>query len=357
MDIKKLRQKIDAIDDKIVDLLNERFSVSSDIKDYKIKNSLNVHNFAREKEILLRLNKKLKAPLTKEYLENIYNEIFSSSRALQEITKVAFLGPEATYSHIAGLKFFGKSYEYIPVQTINDVFTEVEKGNVKFGVVPIENSTEGMVNYTLDVFMDSDVKIYNEISINIHHCLLSASTKMADIKKIFVHPQTQAQCRIWIETHYPNVKLEQVESNALAAQNAKDEKNTAAIASEVAAEIYGLNILEEQIEDKSNNMTRFLIISNEMAEKTECSKTSILFSVKDKVGALYEMLLPFRKNSINLTKIESRPTKKKAWEYVFFVDLLGHKDDEKVKEALQELEKKCLFLKILGSYPTDKNRE
>lgn len=354
MDIKKLRQKIDNIDDKIVDLLNERFEVAVDVKNFKIKNNLNVHNFTREKEILNRLETKIKYPLTKEYIEDIYNEIFSCSRSLQEITKVSFLGPMATYSHISAMKFFGKSYEYIPVQTIGDVFSEVEKGKTKFGVVPIENSTEGMVNYTLDVFMDSDVKIYNEISLNIHHCLLSTSLKKSDIKKIFVHPQTQAQCRAWLEKNFSNATIEQVESNACAAKKAKEEKNTGAIASEFASEMYGLNILEERIEDKANNMTRFLIISNEMAEKTENSKTSILFSIKDKIGALYDMLLPFRNHNINLTRIESRPTKKKAWEYVFFVDLIGHQDDEIIKQALLELEKKCLFLKVLGSYPSGK---
>jgi chorismate mutase/prephenate dehydratase len=291
--------------------------------------------------------------MKQQYLKDIYNEIFSASRDLQQEINVAFFGLKQSYSHLASIKCFGKSAKYVPCPTINDVFLKVEKNNVKFGVVPIENSTEGIVTHTFDLMMEKEVNIYSEIFLDIHHNLISKETDMKNIKKVYSHQQAIAQTRNWLSKKLVDAEIVPVESTTLAAKMAMKEKFSAAIASTSAALEYKLNILEKNIEDKSNNKTKFLVISLDKASKGVQNKTSIMFSVKDKIGALYEMLLPFRKYGLNLTKIESRPTKKKAWEYVFFVDFLGYKDEENVNKALKELEKKCFFLKILGSYPIE----
>ena len=264
--------------------------------------------------------------------------------------KVSFQGERGAYSESAALSFFGPSIELKPCRELSEVFKSVEGGEADYGVVPIENSTEGVVSYTLDMFLDSDLKICAEIIQEIAHHLLGRG-KLKDIKKVYSHPQAIAQCRVWLEEHMSTVKICETESTAKAAQLAAEEEGAAAIASEVAAGLYGLNILAAHIEDSPHNYTRFLVIGRNYAERSGDDKTSILFSIKDRVGALYDMLAPFRVHGINLTKIESRPTKRKAWEYVFFVDFEGHKDDEKVKKALNELSERCLFLKILGSYP------
>lgn len=351
MAIDKLRKNIDIIDKNIIDLLNERFKISEEIKNYKIENNLPVLNMKREKEILDKLSLYIKSPLTYKYFENIYKEILSASRDLQKKMKVAFFGLEYSYTHIAGMKFFGKSCEFISGENIVDVFNQVENKNVQFGVVPVENSTEGVVSYTLDMMMDRDVNIYAEIYLDIHHNLISQETDINEIKKVYSHSQGLAQTRNWCMKNLPNVEILEASSTTKAVEIAKNTKNVGAISSLLAAEKYELNVLAKNIEDKANNKTKFYVISLENSEKSKINKTSIMFSIKDKIGALYEMLTPFRENNINLTKIESRPTKKKAWEYVFFIDFIGYKDDEIVKVALQELEKKCLFLKILGSYP------
>ncbi|MFC1485107.1 prephenate dehydratase [bacterium] len=354
MSINDLRSKISNIDKEIIELLNKRAETSLLIGEYKRRKGLSIYDMAREQEVLNNLYSLVKEPLKNSHIEYIFKEIFSCSRYLQTPAKVAFLGPECTYSHLAAIKFLGSSYDYIPVKTINDVFFEVEKESVDFGIVPIENSTEGMVTYTLDVMMDSDVKIYSQVYMNIHHNLVSKAKEVSDIKVLCSHPQPIAQCRNWIEINMPNVKIKEMNSTAQAVEYAAKNDTVAAIASIDAAVKHNLFVLYKNIEDKVNNVTKFLIVSKQDPIKGKLNKTSIMFSIKDDIGALYNMLLPFKENDINLTKIESRPTKKKAWEYVFFVDFLGHKDDEKVKEALDMLEKKCLFLKIFGSYPINK---
>ncbi|MFC1512802.1 prephenate dehydratase [bacterium] len=351
MKISELRKNLDTLDDKILDLLNKRAEYAESIGKQKKTDNLALHDIKREMEILSRLNKLNKGPLTKDHIKILFTEIFSVCLSLQRHTKVVYLGPQATYTHIAAVSCFGKSHEYIPVKTINDVFTEVEKDAADFGVVPVENSTEGMVNYTLDVFMESDLNIYAEIFMDIHHNLVSKSKKLSEVKKIFSHTQPLGQCRSWIEKNLPKARIIEVDSTSLAAERASKTEHSAAIASDVAAFNYHLGILAERIQDTVQNMTRFFVISKQTSEDTDKSKTSILFSIKDRVGALYDMLIPFREAGINLTKIESRPTKKKAWEYVFFIDFIGHKDDKKVIKALKALGSQCLFLKILGSYP------
>ena len=350
MDLKKLRNKIDKLDGELLDLLNERLKIAKQVGKAKKLNKEVIYAPDREKEVLINLIKRNKGPLPNEELKSIFREIMQTARSLQKKLTIAYLGPEASFTHLAGIKNFGRQAQYLPAKSIGDVFTEVEKERVDYGVVPIENTTEGMVNYTLDMFMDSDLKICAEILLEVHHNLASRTT-IDKIDKIYSHVQTVAQCRNFLEEKMPNVKIIELESNSKAAQMASQDPKSAAIVSTVAAEMYGLNILVSRIEDLTNNYTRFLVIGKNDSAKSQEDKTSILFSIKDRVGALYDMLLPFRKAHINLTKIESRPTKKKAWEYVFFVDLIGHREDANIKKALNELEKECLFLKVLGSYP------
>ncbi|MFC1566382.1 prephenate dehydratase [bacterium] len=354
MNITDVRKEIDKIDQKILKDLNVRAKLAKKIGEIKSKSNNNIYDPARENQIIEALTKKNKGPLTDDFIKSIFKEIFSTCIAMQKKIKIAYLGPEATYTNIAAIQTFGKGFDYYPCQTIQDVFNEIDKNNAEFGVVPIENSTEGMVNYTLDVFMDSNAKIYSEMLMEIHHNLISKAYDISQIKKIYTHPQTHGQCRKWIESNLPKAKILEVDSNLHAVNEIEKDITTAAIASKEAAKLYGFNVLAQNIEDMQNNVTRFLIITNHALIKAKNCKTSILFSIKDKTGALYEMLSPFRKENINLTKIESRPTKKRAWEYVFFVDFLGSMDDPKIQKALKELEHKCLFLKILGSYPSAK---
>lgn len=300
--------------------------------------------------IYSRLIKQNKGPLSRKAIKAIYREIMSGSRALQKRLRVTYLGPSATFTEQAALKKFGSEIEYIDCHSITEVFTEVERGRADFGVAPIENSIEGAVSHTLDIFVDSDLVICAEIILEIVHNLL-ANCKLEEIKTVYSNPQVIGQCRLWLEANLPRVKLVEVSSTTQAASMASRERFAAAIASNLAAKKYRLKIQAESIEDSAHNATRFLVIGKTFARPTKSDKTSIIFSVKDKVGALQGMLIPFKRHKINLTKIESRPSKKKAWEYYFFVDLEGHCREKQVKAALAELEKNCTFFKILGSYP------
>jgi len=359
--IKKLRQKIDNIDNDILKLLNQRAGVTVDIGKLKIKESRPTFSPVRENQVYSRLKQANKGPLCSGSVEAIYREIMSGSRALQEKLKIAYLGPEATFTHIAALKKFGKSADYIGVNSISDVFTEVERQRADYGVVPIENSTEGAVNHTLDMFVDSDLQIYSEVYLPIKHYLLSKNKALSSIKRVCSHPQVFGQCRIWLETNLPRVELIEVPTTTRAAYrlvHPKDPKlairpikGEAAIASKLAAETYKLNILAPSIQDSSHNITRFLVIGKHEAEPTKNNKTSVVFSMKDKAGALHDVLVPFKRAKINLTKIESRPSKKKAWKYYFYVDMQGHIKDKKIKQAINQLDKHCKFVKVLGSYP------
>jgi len=275
----------------------------------------------------------------------------SASLSLEKPLRIAFLGPVATFTHQACMQHFGLSGDFVPKKDIADVFDDVEKGRADFGVVPIENSTEGVVSHTLDKFVQSNLKIYSEVMLEISLALLNKTGKVSDIAKVCSHPHAIAQCKNWVKSNLPKALVIDVSSTALAAQMAAEDSSTAAIASIAAASLYDLRVIEKNIEDNSNNYTRFLVIGKNLANKTGRDKTSLMFAIKDAPGALYTMLKPFASRGINLTKIESRPIKTKAWEYVFFVDLDGHMADEPVKDAVAELEKSCSFLKILGSYP------
>jgi len=348
------RRKIDEIDKKIVSLLNKRAEESLSIG--KIKQKLNKAAFtpAREKEVYRKVSERNKGPLPEKSINAVYREIMSGSLALARPLGIAYLGPETTFTHIAALSKFGASLDYLKCESITDVFTEVERGRADYGVVPIENSTEGAVNHTLDMFMDSGLKIYSEIYLPIEHNLLSKLSKLSSIKKVYSHEQVFAQCRIWLEKKLNTAKLVSSSSTAQAAYDCVRVKGGAAIASKLAAKKYGLKTLARSVQDSSHNVTRFLVIANKQAEPGKNDKTSIVFSLKDKVGVLHDALVPLKKHKINLTKVESRPSQQKAWEYYFFVDLVGHHKNPKVKKALSELEKSCTYMKVLGSYPVGK---
>jgi chorismate mutase/prephenate dehydratase len=347
------RKEIDRIDDEILCLLNERSRYVIEIGKTKrlVDAQAHLHTPAREAEIIERLTAKNPGPFPNGAIRSVYREIMSASLSLEGPQKVAYLGPPATFTHLAGIQKFGTSAEYVPVASIKDVFNEVERGRAHFGVVPIENSSEGVVSHTLDLFFDSNLTIYGEVLQEVAHYLLSKTGRLEEVKTIYSHPHAIAQCRNWLETNLPHVPVSEVASTAQAAELCRLTSSAAAIASELAGQLYGLKVIQARIEDNPNNMTRFLILSREAPERTGKDKTSLMLSVKDRVGALYDLLRPFASYGINLTKIESRPSRRKAWEYIFFVDLEGHTEEERIKKALEEVKKRCLFMKILGSYP------
>ena len=349
--IADFRKEIDRIDDAILAQLLRRAQIAKKIGSIKAKSGSDIYSSSRESLILQQILSQVKEPLAIEDVESIFQEILNACRNIQRQLRLAYLGPEATFTHQVALKHFGKSANMSAQKSIREVFTEVEKGRADYGVVPIENSTEGVVNHTLDMFLESDLKICAEREEKISHYLLSASGQIGKIKKVISHPQALAQCRNWISSHLPKAELCEVSSTAEAASQAALDETAAAIASKLAAQIYQLKVAAASIEDFQENYTRFLIIGNPISAPCGKDKTSILFSVKDRVGALNDILLTFKKAKINLTKIESRPSKKKVWEYVFFVDFLGHAEDKPVQGALTELQKSCQTLKILGSYP------
>ena len=346
-----LRQKIDDIDDDILDLLNQRAAVVIEVGKAKAGQSKDFYVPSRERAIYERLTAANPGPFPSEAIRKVFREIISASLSLEQPMKVAFLGPQGTFTHAAAMQQFGFSAQLMPQKSIPAIFEEVARGRAPYGVVPVENSTEGVVSHTLDMFMESELKINAEIMLGISHFLMSRSGRMTDIKKIVSHPQPLAQCRKWLEENLPDVPLVDVGSTALAAQMALEDESFGAIASEMAATLYGLQVVKERIEDNPNNFTRFLVIGTSTPERSGRDKTSLMFNIKDQPGILYRMLEPFSKREINLSKIESRPMKKKAWEYIFFLDIEGHIDDEPITAAVTELRDYCQFLKVLGSYP------
>jgi len=349
--LKNLRRSIDSIDRGILKLLNRRAKVIIDIAKVKGRVSGSIYVPDREKEVYRNVASKNSGPMSDGALRAIYREIMSGALELERPLRIAYFGPEFTNTHIASMKKFGSSVRYAACGTIRDVFSEVEKGRADYGVVPIENSIEGAVNYTLDMFTDSDLKICSEVYMDISHNLISKEISRSKIKRIYSNPQVFGQCRIWLETNLPNAELVEVSSTSKAAEIASGQKGAACIASILAAKHHGLKVVEDSIQDSSHNVTRFLVIGKTEAKPTREDKTSVMFAVKDRSGALHDVLVPFKRYRINMTKIESRPSKMKAWEYYFFVDIEGHHTDTKVKKALLELKKSCSYLKVLGSYP------
>jgi chorismate mutase/prephenate dehydratase len=350
-DVQQYRREIDRLDDEILQLLNERSKNVIEIGKLKRQSEANLHTPRREAEIVERLMQQNSGPFPNDAIRSVYREIMSASLSLEGPQKVAYLGPRATFTHLASVQKFGASAQYVAMNSIKEVFDEVERGRANFGVVPIENSTEGVVNHTLDMFIDSNLLIYGEVLQEVSHHLLSHNERLQDVKKLYSHPHAIAQCRNWLETNLPNIPVVEVASTARAAELCADDPSAAAIASELAGQLYGLKVLKARIEDNLNNFTRFLVLSQKPPERTGRDKTSVMISVKDKVGALYDLLRPFASHGINMTKIESRPSRRKAWEYLFFVDVEGHVQEDRVKKALEEVKARVLFLKILGSYP------
>ena len=350
MSIQKHRGAIDKIDAQIVKLLNRRTKHVLGIGQAKLASGKAIYQPDREQALLRRICKVSDGILPDESLRHIYREVMSASIALQQGFKIAFLGPKSTYTHQAAVRRFGTSLAYVPQKTIAEVFSEVEKNRASYGVVPVENTTEGVVTHTLDMFVDSELKIVAQIVMPIEHCLVGKG-KLQDVKKLYSHPQAYAQCRNWVRENLPRAEFIESSSTTAAAALAAKSKTTAAISSALAAEQYKLNILEAGVQDHSGNATRFLVLGRECGAPTGNDRTSLMFTVNDKVGALHDALQPFRTHRLNMTKIESRPSKRKAWEYIFFVDVDGHADDPKLAKAIRQLGEKCSFVKILGSYP------
>ncbi|SHI58630.1 chorismate mutase [Malonomonas rubra DSM 5091] len=350
-ELNKLREQIDGIDNQILDLLNKRAEIVIGVGKAKESSDGTFYVPSREKAIYERLTAQNAGPFPNDAVVKVFREIISASLNMELPMQVAFLGPQSTFTHMAAMQQFGLSAQLVPLKSIPAVFEEVERGRAHYGVVPVENSTEGVVNHTLDMFSGSDLQVIAEIMLEISHNLLSKTGNIEQISKVVSHPQALAQCRHWFEQNLPDVPLVDVASTAAAAQMAAEDESAAAIASEAAVVQYGLKVVKAKIEDNPNNFTRFLIIGTKTPEKSGNDKTSIMFSIKDEPGILYRMLEPFSKRQINLSKIESRPMKHKAWEYIFFLDLIGHIDDQPISEAVEELRDYCHFLKVLGSYP------
>lgn len=350
MNIPEHRKAIDKLDAEIVRLLNERTKHVLEIGEIKLKAGEEIYAPHREQAVFDRICKTNAGPITNESLRAIYREIMSSALSLEKSMKIAFLGPEATFTHEAAIRRFGASLKYSPQNSIADVFTDVSRQRADYGVVPVENSTEGVVTHTLDMFVDSDLKVVAQIILKIQQCLISRF-KRDQIQKFYVHPQTLAQCRAWLQKNYPQAEIIETSSNARSVEFASREKNSAAIGGVLAAEKYSVPVLEQNIQDNAVNATRFLVLGRQCSPSTGRDRTSLMLSIKDDVGALHSALAPFRKYKLNMTKIESRPSKRKAWEYFFFVDCDGHMNDKKVAKAINDLEQVCNFVKVLGSYP------
>ncbi len=351
--LSELRQKIDSIDEQILKLINQRAECAIDVAKTKIAQGEtgNFYRPDREALVLRRIKELNPGPLSDETAMWFFREIMSACLALEKPLEVAYLGPEGTFTQQATFKHFGHAVKDIPVATIQEIFTAVENGHYQFGVVPVENSTEGVIAHTLDQFINSPLKICGEVEIRVHQNLMGKMDDLNQITEVFSHQQSLAQCRQWLNIHLPGIPCTAVSSNAEAARLASQDSNKAAIAGKVAAELYNLNVLEKNIEDDCKNTTRFIIIGNISPDSTGNDKTSILVSTRNESGALYNILRPFAQYHIGLSHIESRPSRQGLWEYVFFIDINGHAQDEGVRQALATLEENVNLLKILGSYP------
>jgi chorismate mutase/prephenate dehydratase len=349
--IESLRARMDEINLKILRLIAARASVAIEIGRLKHHESGEVYQPVRERAIIEKMIAENPGPLTDEQVKRIYVEIISACRALEHEPRVAFLGPEHTYSHDAARMRFGSSVELMPLESFAAVFQAIENGRADFGVVPVENSTEGSINLTLDLLIDTALVIIGEVLLPIRPSILSLTGKREEVTKIIAHQQLLAQCRGYLSANFPQTAIEAVASNALAAQRAAADGSLAALASAAAGEAYGLRPIATNVQDLATNVTRFLVIGTWPVERSGKDKTTLLFAVADRVGTLNQALNLFARNAINISKIESRPLRARPWEYLFFVDVTGHRDDPKLARALKSLSSKALFLKVLGSYP------
>lgn len=344
------RKVIDQLDTEVVRLLNERTKHVLAIGEIKVRHGEEIYAPHRERAVLGRLAKLNGGPITNESLAAIYREVMSSALSLEKSLTITYLGPEATFTHQAAIRRFGSSLRYTAQKTISDVFADVSKNRADYGVVPVENSTEGVVTHTLDMFVDSELKIVAQIVMPIQHCIVSHS-RLSQIRKLYAHPQSLGQCRGWVQRNLPTAEIIETSSNARSAEFAAKEKSAGAIAGVLAAEKYKVPVLEQDIQDNAANATRFLVLGRQCSPPTGKDRTSLMFSLLDRPGALHRSLAPFRKYRINMTKIESRPSKRRAWEYFFFVDCDGHYADKKLERALKMLSEQCSYMKVLGSFP------
>lgn len=353
-DLDVLRERIDSIDRQILKLLNERAGIALNVASAKQKAAGDVppvfYRPERESQVLRRMMAENPGPLSGEKVALVYRQIMSACLALEEPLTVAYLGPVGTFTQLATLKQFGDSVVGRPLDTVDDVFREVEAETCNYGVVPVENSNEGVVTHTLDNFLNSTLQVCGEVELRVHHHLMQVAGG-EEISCIYAHQQALGQCRRWLDGHYPRIPRVAVSSNGEAARRASGESHTAAIAPEIAADLYNLEILSKKIEDLSNNTTRFLVVGRESVGASGNDKTSIMVSTHNQPGALYKLLEPFHRHNISLTKIETRPSRTGMWSYVFFIDFEGHRTDEVIKNLLGEIDGDALEVKMLGSYP------
>lgn len=357
--LEQLRDQIDSLDKQIHELLNQRATVAQGVAEVKLAQAMQnpeeevlFYRPEREAQVLRKVKERNTGPLPDDHVAHIFREIMSACLALEKPLEVAFLGPEGTFTHGATIKHFGHAVRANPVATIDQVFADVTSGQAMYGVVPVENSTEGMVNHTLDSFIHSDLQICGEVELPIDlHLLFNPHAKASDIKKICAHQQALAQSRTWLDRHYPNIPREAVSSNAMAASLAAEDVSIAAVAGDMAAQLYQLQVSAGSIQDLSKNTTRFLIVGNEKVQASGVDKTSIVVATDNKPGALYHLLEPFHRESIMLTRIDTRPSKTENWTYLFFIDFEGHQEDKNVQLVLNEIERNSKSLKVLGSYP------
>ncbi|HWZ95868.1 MAG TPA: prephenate dehydratase [Opitutaceae bacterium] len=356
MDLSHLREKIDQLDQRMVELLNERLSLASEIGQHKRDTGGQIYVPEREDAVLRKVAELNKGPIKNDALQAIYREIMSAALALEKPMLIAYLGPEATNTHAAAMKKFGASVNYHAMATIADIFTAVEKGEADYAVIPIENSTEGSVRETLDLFVESDLKIVSQIYLEITHALIS-NFPLEKIVRVYSKDQALAQCRHWLQRHLPHAQLIDASSTSRAVQIAKTEAGAAAVANELAAQFYDVPVVERNIQDKADNTTRFFVLGKKPGGPVGGGRdvSSFVISLGDEAashsGALLKMLMPLAERGINLSKVESRPSKKRPWDYYFFIDVTGHYEDANMKAALAELKKFCPLVKWLGSYP------
>lgn len=349
--LKQLRDKIDTIDNELLKLINTRAELAQEIG--RQKNGV-TYRPERESQVLARLQQLNPGPLPNKRIAQLFTEIISACRALEEPLTVAYLGPQGTFSEEAVIKRFGNAVTALASNSIDDVFRKVESGTASYGVVPVENSTEGAVGRTMDLLLQTSLTVCGEIELPIHQCLMGHQTDLTAIQKIYSHPQSFAQCLEWLNKYLPNLQaISRIDtaSNADAARLASADKNAAAIAGKKAADLFGLTICAKNIEDDPNNTTRFLVIGRQQVSVSGKDKTSIVLSTSNRPGAIYELLAPFARYQVGMSRLESRPSRKGLWEYVFFIDIEGHQQNENVAKALEEIRSKATFLKILGSYP------
>ncbi|MBV8853636.1 MAG: prephenate dehydratase [Sinobacteraceae bacterium] len=353
--LEAVRSQIDTIDEQIHALINERARLAQQVGISKTRDGRTVDFYRpeREAQVLRMARARNRGPLRNEEILRLFREIMSACLAQQEPLKVAYLGPEGTFTQAAVLKHFGHSVRGLPLSSIDEVFHEVEAGSADFGVVPIENSTEGTVNHTLDRFLNSPLKICGEVELRIHQSLMGLMASLERIERICSHPQSLAQCRVWLDENLPGIERVAVASNAEGARRARDEKGTAALAGDTAAEVYGLKILAADIEDRPDNTTRFFVLGRKLFSPSGDDRTTLLVSIghTDAPGALYRLLEPLSQHQVSMTRIESRPSHRRKWDYIFFIDIEGHAEDAHVALALEQLQQRASLYRVLGSYP------